>query len=122
MNERLRKTVVKYLIILGIAIAYLVFVLCTGWGIPCPIYSLTGLECPACGVSRMLVSIVKLDFAAAFAYNPFLMIAGPVIIAYLVFSEIKYIKTGSPSMGKWEILLWVLSGAAIVYGIIRNII
>ena len=89
MNERLRKTVVKYLIILSIAVAYL---------------------------------IVKLDFAAAFAYNPFLMIAGPVIIAYLVFSEIKYIKTGSPSMGKWEILLWVLGGAAIAFGIIRNII
>ena len=121
MKERLRKTVLKYLAVLGIGIAYLIFVLCTDMGIPCPLYSITGLQCPACGVSRMIIALVRLDVAAAFSYNPFIMITGPVILAYIVCYEVRFIRSGDGSMGKWDILLWVLSGAAIVFGVLRNI-
>ena len=64
VKKRLQKTLLKYAIVFAIALAYLIFVLCTGIGIPCIFYEITGLKCVGCGISRMLVSIVKLDFAA----------------------------------------------------------
>ena len=73
-------------------------------------------------MSRMLVALFKFDFAAAFTYNPFLMIVGPVILAYITFSEVKYVRLGDRSMGKWNILLWVILAATIIFGILRNIL
>lgn len=41
-----------------------------GIGLPCIFHELTGLDCPGCGNTRAAVSILKLDFAASFSYNP----------------------------------------------------
>ena len=133
-KKRLYGVLKKYGIILGIGIAYMIFVLITGWGIPCVFnkgselifkyvlhVSREGLQCPGCGISRMIISIVKLDFVSAFKYNPFLFITGPLLLAYCAADEIKYIITGKNNMGKWEIFLWVEGVLAIIYGILRNI-
>ena len=120
-KERLRKTVVKYSVILGIALAYLIFVLLTGLGIPCLFSKITGLRCVGCGISRMLLALIRLDFASAFRYNAYLLITGPFLLAYLVASEIKYVLHGTTRMGKWEIFLWVELILAIAYGVLRNI-
>ncbi len=111
----------KYAVIGGASIAYLLFFLWTGIGIPCPFYELTGLKCPGCGISRMFISLAKLDFAAAFGHNPFLLITGPFLIAYLAYSEVGYVLYGNRRMGKREIFLWAELGLAIAYGILRNI-
>ena len=61
------------LIYAGLAVAagaYLLLYLITGSGIPCFYLSQYGYTCPGCGLSRMLFSLLKLDFPAAFAYNP----------------------------------------------------
>ena len=121
IKNRLKKTLIKYSIILGIALAYLIFTLITGIGIPCIFSKITGLKCPGCGISRMLVSIVKLDFASAFKYNAFLFVTGPILIAYFAFSEVKYVIYGTSEMGKWDIILYVELALAILYGILRNI-
>ena len=118
---RLRKTLLKYAIVLGIALAYLVFVLLTGIGIPCVFYEITGLKCPGCGISRMFISLAKLDFVSAFKYNSFVFVTGPFILAYFIFSEIKYVVSGSNKMGKWEIFLWVELFLALAFAVLRNI-
>ncbi len=120
-KKRLKSTLIKYGVIFGIALVYLVFVLCTGLGIPCVFHAITKLECPGCGVTRMLISIVKLDFVSAFWYNPFLFITGPFLIAYLVACEVKFIKHGNRKMGKWEIFLYAELVLALLYGVLRNI-
>ena len=122
LEQRLIQTVVKYGIILVIGFAYLVFVLITGLRIPCLFNVLTGLKCTGCGVTRLIVSLFKFDFVAAFWYNPFLFITGPFLLAYLVFCEYRYIKTGNREMGRWEIFIWVELFLAIVYGVLRNIL
>lgn len=121
IKKRLQKTLVKYAVIFGIALIYLVFVLITGIGIPCIFSKVTGFKCVGCGISRMLVSIVKLDFASAFKYNAFLFVTGPILIAYFAFSEVKYVIYGTSEMGKWDIILYVELALAILYGILRNI-
>ena len=122
VKKRLQKTLLKYAIVFAIALAYLIFVLCTGIGIPCIFYEITGLKCVGCGISRMLVSIVKLDFAAAFSYNAFLFVTGPVICVYILCSEIQYIKHGNRRMGKLEWVMWIELVLALLYWIFRNIL
>ena len=120
-KTRLRETVVKYSVIFGIALAYLVFVLLTGYGIPCLFSEITGLKCVGCGISRMLLALLRFDFVSAFRYNAFLFITGPFLLAYLVASEANYVRHGTRRMGKWDIFLWVELILAIAYGVLRNI-
>ncbi len=47
------------------------FVMVTEWtGLGCPLRRLLGFPCPTCGVTRAMFSLVRLDFAAYFAYQP----------------------------------------------------
>ena len=119
--RRLRRTAIKCSVIFGIAVAYLIFVLCTGIGIPCLFYKVTGLKCVGCGISRMLVCLVRLDFVSAFGHNPFLFITGPFLIVYLVCGEVKYVLRGSRRLEKADKFLWAVLVFAIAYGILRNI-
>ncbi len=118
---RLRRVSIKYGVILAIGLGYLFFVLLSGVRIPCIFYELTGLKCPGCGVTRMIVSVARLDFAAAFGYNPFLFITGPLLLIYLAFSEAKYVLSGNTRMGKWVMFIWAELILAIIYGVLRNI-
>lgn len=70
----------------------------------------------------MLVSIAKLDLAAAFRYNPFLFVTGPLLVTYLAVSEAKYVLHGNRSMGKWQLFLAAELILLLAYGILRNII
>ena len=121
LKARLREIIKKYSIIFGIGLAYLAFVLIAGFGIPCIFHLVTGLQCPGCGISRMFMSLAKLDFVAAFKYNSFVFLTGPFLLAYIIANEVKYIITGNNNMGKWEIFLWVESALAFAFGILRNI-
>ena len=121
-KQRLAKTLKKYAFVVASGVAYAIFVTLTGWGIPCPIYTVTHLQCPACGVSRMLLALLRLDFAAAWSYNPYLLINGPIILGCLAVSDIRYIRTGDGRLGKLSILLWVEIALALSFGILRNIL
>ena len=85
-------------------------------------YEITGFKCVGCGISRMLIALTKLDFATAFEYNSFLLITGPLILIYLLCTDIKYVLHGNRDMGRWNILLFVELVLAIAYGILRNIL
>lgn len=49
---------------------------------PCPLQALTGLECPLCGATRMTYELLHGDPAAAFALNPVLLTALPLILLW----------------------------------------
>lgn len=120
-RERLCRTLKKYAIVLAVAVAYLMVVLMTGWGVPCLFFTVTKLQCPACGVSRMLLSLLRLDFAAAFRYNPYLLVNAPIILVCLGYSEMQYVKTGSRSLCRWvNVVLWAEIGLALLFGVLRN--
>jgi hypothetical protein len=120
VQRRFKKTLIKYSVILGIGFAYLIFVLCTGIRIPCVLYELTGYKCCGCGVSRMFVSIAKLDFITAFKFNPFIFITGPFIIAYISVSEVRFVTHGDRDMKKWSPYLYAELVLALLYGVLRN--
>lgn len=94
----------------------------TGYGIPCPFYAITHLQCPGCGGFRMLLSLLRLDFKSAFYYNALLLISLPLLIVIIIRVIAQYIKTGNTALKKHEnIICIVLIAAFIVFGILRNI-
>ena len=63
--EKLKKFIAPAVIIA------LFYVLLHIVGIGCPIKFITGISCPGCGMSRAALSLLQLDFVAAFYYHPF---------------------------------------------------
>ena len=94
----------------------------TGFGIPCVFHTVTGLDCPSCGVTRMCLALLRLDFAAAFRYNAAILVLLPLGIAVAVRQAWLYVKTGHPKLSGVEMgIISFLIVALLVFGVLRNI-
>ena len=69
-----------------IAFAAIFALIVTMWilNIPCPIKYIAGIPCAGCGMSRALLSALRLDFASAFAYHPLWIIVLPALITLVI--------------------------------------
>ena len=122
MKIRLKKVIKNIIIILALGTVYAGLCLVTGISIPCPIKLTTGLYCPGCGVSRMCLSIIKLDFQSAYHYNQCVFILSPFIIILLIITGIKYVITGSANPGIFiDTCLYIIIFILISFGIWRNL-
>jgi hypothetical protein len=104
----------------------------TGIGLPCPLRELTGWQCPFCGGTRMGSALLHLDLAAAFAYNPVVLI-GLVVLGVLgtawaieaaggpAFRLPRAISGPLRRVGRDRWLLIGL-GAAVIYTVLRNLL
>ncbi len=62
------KTIGMHALIAAALALYLLVLRLTG--ISCPIRAALGFPCPACGITRALSALLRLDFAASFSYHP----------------------------------------------------
>lgn len=109
--------------LLTAGLAYAVFVNVTGVAIPCVFRLITGLQCPGCGVSRMCLSLLRLDFRAAWQANPALMALSPLGVIVAVDIALRYVKTGKALPCKLTNLMMVfMIGVLLVFGVARNIL
>ena len=122
MKERLGRTVRLGLILLLVGLAYLAFVLISGYRLPCPFFSLTGLSCPGCGVTRMIVALVEGDLPRAFASNPFLLLSSPLLVFLLAFSTVRYVRHGDMRLGRANALAVAELAGAVAFGVLRNVL
>ena len=122
MRERLKSVLKKYLIVLAVGVLYLIFTLTTKIAIPCPIKLITKLDCPSCGITRMFQSIARLDFKSAYGYNQFLFITTPLILFCLILADFNYIKSGKPTLNKFNFLPYALIFCSIAFAIVRNLV
>lgn len=99
---------------------YLVWLRLGGPGIPCPFHLVTGLLCPGCGVTTMLVALSRLDLRAAFTANAFLLCTLPLLVFELV-HEWRRCAAGRPQPRWNQILLAVYGGGLLLFGILRNL-
>ncbi len=101
---------------------YAGFVLRFNVGIPCIFYKITGLKCPGCGITRMLLSIWKLDFRSAYEANQMIFILQPVLYYFIVKNVLAYIRGQQMIYRKWEnVLLYILIVLMLGFFVIRNI-
>lgn len=84
------------------------------FSIPCVFKKITGYFCPGCGITRMLFSILKLDFYQAFRFNPLVFV---LLISYLLFLLIKRFKSIKLSNQTTLVLLII----TVLFGILRNV-
>lgn len=103
-------------IILIISYGYYFLNLKFGFTIKCPFHAITGLYCPGCGVTRMLFSIMTLNFYQAFRFNPLLFILLILYIAFIIERLIRKKDLKVPDR-----IALVLLVILIVFGILRNI-
>lgn len=116
--HQIQKTVFE---ILGIGFAYYLFIRITKLMIPCPIKLITGKYCPGCGISRMLLAFLRLDFEAAFLANRLLFFLVPLLLLTSSIKAIKYIKNGTRKQSTFEtISILVLFIITVIFWILRN--
>jgi hypothetical protein len=86
----------------------------TEYRIPCALNHFTGLECPGCGTTRALASLVEGDLAAAFSFNQLIFFIPLFFVALYLAKRSRYQK-------QLEVLLITLAGlAALAYFVFRN--
>ena len=73
-------------IVKDIALVAAVYLLLEIFGITCPIKWITGISCGGCGMSRAWLSVLRGDFAAAFAFHP-LWPVPPAALAMIIFRK-----------------------------------
>ena len=104
----------KKIIFVVIVFCFLLLYLKLGIYIPCLFRKFTGFYCPGCGITRMFLSILQLDFYQAFRYNPlvFILFVGVILFKILRFNFSKKSK---------EYASYFLLVVVIFYGVLRNI-
>ena len=75
----MKKNIKKYIILL-IVIIISVYIL---FFYNCPIKQYLGFDCPGCGLTRALKSLLILDFRSAFEFNPMIFILLPEAVYYI---------------------------------------
>ena len=112
----------KKIIFIIILVLYLLISIVFHPVIPCVFHEVTGLYCPGCGISRMLISILKFDFYQAFRYNPLLFIMLPFAFLLIINHIYSMINKKQSLYKKINNKVWIiLCVVLIIYGIVRNI-
>lgn len=93
-----------------------------GHGLPCPLLLLTGLQCPACGMTRAAAALLRLDFTAAFSYHALWPLYAAYLLWVAVADAVAYVRREvvhvlpSPSWLHTAVL-----ALTIAYGVLRNL-
>jgi hypothetical protein len=72
----------------------------TGLGLPCPSRLLTGWLCPFCGGTRAGAALLSGDVAAAWAFNPLLLVAA-VLVGVRAIGWLIELAHGRPTARRW---------------------
>lgn len=122
-----KKQVKRMLIVISIAIVLFIAALAIVIVLPllkidyiCPTKEFLGIDCPGCGGTRMVQSILKGDIAQAFRYNIFMFITSPLLIILTIHQSLVYIIKGELSIWLDRVLI-VYAISLLVFGILRNI-
>ena len=91
-------------------------------GMPCPFYRCTGLYCPGCGTMRAAHSLLHGDVAAAFGYNPFMVLSLPLLGAIVWDRVTRGTSAEWPALTRrLRRIMPTLPWIVVVYWILRNL-
>ncbi len=98
-----------------IGIIYLkVWLPLTNITVPCVFHKFTGLYCPGCGITRLILSLFSFDSVQAFRYNPLVFILLPLCLMYVIVHK-----------KNMRILTHIIMGVMLIltlaFGLLRNI-
>ena len=115
--KKITKTIIILFIIGSI---YYIFYTATGIGIPCAFRRLTGLKCPGCGVTHMVVHLSQFEFSEAYRDNQFLFLTWPFIVGELIYTTV--LTARHKPMPRINLILLILYIVILlIFGVIRNL-
>lgn len=106
-------------LLVAAGLAYYAFASVFG-GIPCPFRLVTGLKCPGCGITTMILALGRGDVGAALAANPFLLVTLPVPVG--LFLRQAWLRAAGRRFGRAENALCLIYALLLVgWGVVRNL-
>lgn len=121
-RKRLIRAASVFIAVLVCGFAYAFLCNLLDFGIPCFFRLITGFKCPGCGVSRMCISLLKLDLVSAWKYNAAVLCMLPLGAVVFVDVIVRYISCGVKIPHKWcSVLIWLMIAALLIFGVFRNI-
>lgn len=109
------------LAVLVLGAVYYAVIRLTPFRIPCVFYEVTGLLCPGCGVTRMMESLIRLDFGAAFGWNPVLFCLLPVwAVSYIVYLAARP-KCLMQDGWLFRVIAYGSIAVLLIFGVVRNL-
>ncbi len=113
----------KHPLICTPGLSYILRVHFTNLYFPCPFRLITGLKCPGCGITHMIVALFRFDFKNAFLANPLLFTMLPFAAVIYISNKVHYVRTGiKKRYSKRErIIEYILLSLVLIFWIIRNI-
>ena len=120
-RERYSSRKIRFLLLIFLlGIACLIWLRMGGPSVPCMFHKVTGLQCPGCGVTRMILALSKLDLQTALRANAFLTVTLPYLTALLLYSAYKWIRNEKAG-AKVEASAVIYCIGLILFGVIRNL-
>lgn len=118
--DRLQLVLLINIFIICICIAFVYIEWHIGYRIQCPIHQHFEVNCPGCGTTRLMESVLyDHDFYQAFRWNPYVFIMWPIVILVYLYQNVFY-----TIKGKWsKFTLWFIGlflVTLIIFGIVRN--
>lgn len=104
-----------------VLVLYYIWVRSTGLALPCPIHALTGLYCPGCGITRLLMALAAGDVNAAYHWNPGLFWIAPVAVLDVIWYHYVYFRYGEQNSRLHSICICIMIVVLLAYCIWRNI-
>jgi hypothetical protein len=92
------------------------------WLPRCPFNWLTGLDCPACGSTRMVHALLHGDLVAAWHFNAVMLVAGLPMLAWLWFRWFRADRTGRPAPPVSSRVGQAVVVVGLVWGVVRNLV
>ncbi|MGN8876304.1 DUF2752 domain-containing protein [Pseudoflavonifractor sp. HCP28S3_F10] len=122
MKARFLRLLRGFSLLLLAGLGYAVFCSRTGLMLPCPFHLVTGLLCPGCGVTRMCLALLHLDLAAAWRFNPGLLLLSPLLAVLFFSMALRYVRTGERRPTSVQsAAAWGMAAYLLLYGVGRNL-
>ena len=122
MNNKIKKaSKIILLLLLLVFLSFIVTNFVTIIKYKCPFNYFLKIKCPGCGVTRMFLSVFKLDLKSAFHYNALFFISIILFIIYLSYVFISILLNKKFYKLNWNHAI-IFSIILIIYGVVRNIV
>ena len=119
-RERYSSRKIRFLLLVCLGgIACLVWLRLGGPSLPCVFFKLTGLKCPGCGITRMILALSKLDLKTAVRANAFLTVTLPYLASLLSYNAYKWIRNEKAG-AKADAAAVLYCACLILFGVFRN--
>jgi Protein of unknown function (DUF2752) len=87
----------------------------------CYFHKTTGLLCPGCGALRGLHQLLHGHLAAAFRFNPMLVVSLPFLFWYGARYGLQKAQSQPACLGLRPVWLWLFLGAVLLFSVLRNL-